>query len=109
MGTANIDYDTVARIQDMLRTHPVFAQATILTVAHRLATIRNSGLILVLDEGAIVESGEPELLIQQGGHFATMIEAAKIDESAVASTTTSTGKIGSESESESERKVSQEK
>jgi len=42
---------------------------TCLTIAHRLATIRNSDQIVVVDRGAIKESGTHDQLMDQKGIF----------------------------------------
>jgi len=79
-ATANIDYATDARLQKMMRKHPTFAGATVLTVAHRLATIRDSDLVAVLDAGKVVESGKPGALIARGvarSVFAQMVAAGE--------------------------------
>jgi ATP-binding cassette, subfamily B, beta-glucan exporter len=43
---------------------------TTFVIAHRLATIRNAGRILVFDGGRIIESGTFDELVERGGHFA---------------------------------------
>jgi ATP-binding cassette subfamily C (CFTR/MRP) protein 4 len=73
-ATANIDFETDARIQRMMREHPTFTNATVITVAHRLATIRDSDRIIVLDAGEVVENGTPaELLELRDGVFAGLV------------------------------------
>ena len=42
---------------------------TSFVIAHRLSTIRNSDLILVMNEGDIVEQGTHEELLQKGGFY----------------------------------------
>jgi ABC-type transport system involved in Fe-S cluster assembly fused permease/ATPase subunit len=39
-------------------------------IAHRLSTIRKADVILMVEEGAIVETGKHEELIQKGGLYA---------------------------------------
>lgn len=46
---------------------------TIITIAHRLATIRNADQILVVDDGRIAECGTHEELIAQGGIYKRFI------------------------------------
>ena len=75
-ATANIDHATDARIQSMLRTHGAFRDATILTVAHRIRTIRDSDLVVVLAKGAVAEVGPPEDLIAARGKFYDMLQAS---------------------------------
>ena len=48
---------------------------TSFVIAHRLSTIRNADLILVMKDGDIVEQGNHETLLAQGGLYAHMWEA----------------------------------
>ncbi len=45
---------------------------TVLMIAHRLSTISNADLILVFDEGKIIERGTQEELLQRNGRYASM-------------------------------------
>ncbi|MBZ9558533.1 MULTISPECIES: ABC transporter ATP-binding protein [unclassified Modicisalibacter] len=45
---------------------------TVIMVAHRLATIRDADLILVLDEGHLIESGRHQVLVERGGTYARL-------------------------------------
>jgi ABC-type bacteriocin/lantibiotic exporter with double-glycine peptidase domain len=48
-------------------------ECTRIVIAHRLSTVRNAGLILVLDEGVIVERGVHKDLLALGGAYATLV------------------------------------
>lgn len=73
-ATASIDSETDAFIQKMLHTR--FPNTTLMTIAHRLNTIMDYDLILVMDAGRGVEFGPPhELLMHSGGIFATLVDA----------------------------------
>jgi len=75
-ATASIDNATDAAIQEMIREN--FADATVLTIAHRLNTIMDSDRVLVLDDGRIAEFDTPAALLQkEGGHFKTMVERSQ--------------------------------
>ena len=65
--TASIDYETDRMIQRTIREAPAMRDSTIITVAHRLRTIADSDLIVVVQAGQLVESGTPLELLQQPG------------------------------------------
>ena len=49
-------------------------QKTVVVIAHRLSTVKNSDLIFVLREGEVVESGPYEELYALGGEFTSMVD-----------------------------------
>jgi ABC-type multidrug transport system fused ATPase/permease subunit len=71
-ATAAIDAEADARIQKVLRTD--FANATTLTVAHRLNTIMDSTHILVMADGKAVEFDTPSSLLAKGGLFKDLVD-----------------------------------
>ncbi len=62
-ATASIDLETDKLLQKVVIT--AFANRTVLTIAHRIATILNSDSILVLNEGKVAEYDSPENLLQR--------------------------------------------
>ena len=74
-ATANIDSETEAKIEKVLDVLLDGRQAII--VAHRLSTVRRAHKILVLSEGRILEEGNHQELMQNGGLYAAMVKKAE--------------------------------
>ncbi len=66
-ATSHLDAESERIIQNNLNT--ILKGRTTLIIAHRLSTVRNADLILVLDRGVLVESGTHEELIKIKGHY----------------------------------------
>jgi ATP-binding cassette subfamily C (CFTR/MRP) protein 4 len=71
-ATASVDRRTDQLLQEAL--HKTFHDGTILAVAHRLDTVIDNDMILVLGAGKVLEFGPPADLIRSGGHFASMVD-----------------------------------
>lgn len=65
--TSALDVETEAAIQRNLKS--IYKGKTTFIIAHRISSIKNSDLILVLDNGEIIESGTHEELINAHGHY----------------------------------------
>lgn len=75
-ATASVDHETDEVIQQLLRDR--FAGCTLITIAHRLATILDYDLILVLDAGRVVQFGPPdELRADTSGALHAMLRGEK--------------------------------
>jgi len=66
-ATSSLDAESERIIQTNLNT--ILQARTTLVIAHRLSTVRNADLILVLDKGVLIESGTHDELMARRGHY----------------------------------------
>ena len=66
-ATASVDTITEQRIQSAIQT--IIKGRTSLVIAHRLSTVRDADLILVVRDGKIVEQGKHEELLEKKGYY----------------------------------------
>lgn len=70
-ATSALDVVTEQIVEQQLRE----LRCTQIIIAHRLSTIRNADLILVIDQGTIVERGTHDDLLKQSGYYAHLIRS----------------------------------
>ena len=69
-ATSNVDSRTEIQIQNAMTE--LMKNKTCFIIAHRLSTIQNADTILVVKDGAIIEQGNHEELIRQGGFYCSL-------------------------------------
>lgn len=71
-ATASIDPFTESQIQEALDL--LLHESTSIVIAHRLSTVRAADEIVVLDGGRIIERGDHDALMAEGGHYAELYD-----------------------------------
>jgi ATP-binding cassette subfamily B protein len=80
-ATSALDSVTEAKVKTALDV--ASAGRTTLIIAHRLSTVRDADLIVVMDKGRIIEQGRFDALVARGGRFAEMAAAAGLADGGV--------------------------
>jgi ATP-binding cassette, subfamily B, bacterial len=71
-ATAHLDSESEVAVQHALDR--ALEGRTSLVIAHRLSTVRNADLILVIDDGRVVQSGSHAALLAEGGLYADLYQ-----------------------------------
>jgi len=71
-STSALDVHTEAKLFSALI--PILQNKTVITIAHRLSTVKNANKIYVLDNGKIVQSGTHEELEDEEGHYLEFVK-----------------------------------
>lgn len=69
-ATSNVDSRTEIQIQTAMNA--LMENKTCFIIAHRLSTIQNADTIIVIKDGRIIEQGNHDCLIEQGGFYSTL-------------------------------------
>ena len=75
-ATSALDTESERLVQDAINN--MMQNRTSIVIAHRLSTIRHADEIIVLQKGSIVERGNHETLLAQGGYYKKLIEMQEV-------------------------------
>lgn len=70
-ATSALDFETERIIQNNMKA--MCADRTVIIIAHRLTAVRHADHILAMDRGRIVEHGNHDSLLKQGGYYAHLV------------------------------------
>jgi ABC-type multidrug transport system fused ATPase/permease subunit len=76
-ATSHLDSENERIVHQALKR--LMAGRTTLMIAHRLSTVREADLIVVLDAGTVLEQGTHEALIEQPGVYAHLVAMQEVD------------------------------
>ena len=71
-STSALDVHTEAKL--FVALEPILKQKSVITIAHRLSTVKNADMIYVLNEGEIVQAGTHQELEEEEGHYRQFIK-----------------------------------
>jgi ATP-binding cassette subfamily B protein len=75
-ATSALDVDTERRMTANLMQ--AYSRQTVFFITHRLASLRHADMILVMDQGVLVESGSHNELMQLDGRYATLYHQQEV-------------------------------
>jgi ATP-binding cassette subfamily B protein len=71
--------DAATEREILARLRDFFRERTTVLVAHRLTTVKEADLIVVLDEGRVVEVGDHQTLLARGGTYAELFREQALE------------------------------
>ncbi len=71
-ATSHLDAVSENAVRSTLNT--LMQRRTTIVIAHRLSTVRDADMIVVLDEGRLAETGKHDELITKGGLYAHLVQ-----------------------------------
>ena len=74
-ATASLDAENETIVQEAISN--ATKGKTVIVIAHRMRTIENADKVIVLNEGKVVEEGNPQELIKKNGQFTKMVSLQK--------------------------------
>jgi len=83
-ATASVDSETERQIQDALDR--LMQNRTAFVIAHRLSTIQNADRIYVLEKGEVIEQGNHQNLLEQGGKYHELCQKSFLQEKPISPT-----------------------
>jgi ABC-type multidrug transport system fused ATPase/permease subunit len=81
-ASSNLDSQSEALVQEAIES--MRGSKTLFIIAHRLSTVRNADIILVIDNGRVVEQGMHESLIAACGTYARLVHLQSLAPNQVA-------------------------
>jgi subfamily B ATP-binding cassette protein MsbA len=75
-ATSSLDTESERLVQDAINN--MMQNRTSIVIAHRLSTIRHADEIVVLQKGKIVERGNHDQLLAQGGFYKRLVEMQEV-------------------------------
>jgi ATP-binding cassette subfamily C protein len=71
-STSALDVHTEVKLYAELE--PILKDKTVITIAHRLSTVKGADMIYVLDEGKVVQAGTHKELEAEEGHYMEFVK-----------------------------------